>query len=55
MRSKKHFLITLQNHPRQRSIVSKLTSNLTEIAARVFIGILQNIFRSGAIIFSQSP
>ena len=49
-----NFLITPRN---QTTLLQKQISknNITEIVARVFICILQNIFRSWAIIFSQSP
>ena len=49
-----YFLITPQNKTTLlRKQISK--SNITEIVKSQFIGILQNIFRSWAIIFSQSP
>ena len=52
--AKKHFLITPQNQTTlQRKQIIK--SDITELVARGFIDILQNIFRSLAIIFSQSP
>ena len=45
-----YFLITPQNQAKlQRKQVSKVT--LTEVVVGMFIGILQNIFRSLAIIF----
>ena len=46
------------NRPLKSSNASAWTnkqSNITEIGARVFISILQNICRSWAIIFSQGP
>ena len=51
IQAKKIFLINPQN---ERSTVNKKRQKMTEIVASAFIGILQNIFRGWAIIFSQS-